>query len=122
MNKTHYDVAIVGGGHNGLSAACYLAQAGKSVVVIESLDKVGGMATSGYVIPGAPEHLVHTCALDQMWDAHVADVRQQLTECIVNGGEAACVYRNLRPATATLGTGVEIYAFHAGTLTVRIFH
>lgn len=61
-------------------------------------------------------------ALNQMWDAYAAEVRQQLTECIVNGGEAACVYRNLRPAAATLGAGVEIYAFGGGKLHVRIFH
>lgn len=66
MKTSQYDVAIVGGGHNGLSAACYLALAGKKVVVIEALEKVGGMATSGYVIPEAPQHLVHTCALDLM--------------------------------------------------------
>jgi phytoene dehydrogenase-like protein len=66
MNNNRYDAIVVGGGHNGLSAACYLAQEGKQVLVVESLDKVGGMATSGYVIPGAPEHLVHTCALDLM--------------------------------------------------------
>lgn len=63
---TSFDVAIVGGGHNGLSAACYLAQAGKTVVVIEALDKIGGMASSGYLIPEAPQHLVHPCALDLM--------------------------------------------------------
>lgn len=66
MTTHRYDVTIVGGGHNGLSAACYLAKAGKKVLVIEALDKVGGMANSGYVIPGAPQHLVHTCALDLM--------------------------------------------------------
>lgn len=66
MGSEHYDVAIVGGGHNGLSAACYLAMAGKKVVVIEALDKAGGMATSGYAIPEAPQHMVHTCALDLM--------------------------------------------------------
>ena len=63
MNNKRYDAIVVGGGHNGLSAACYLAQEGKQVLVVESLDKVGGMATSGYVIPGAPEHLVHTLSL-----------------------------------------------------------
>ena len=61
-----YDVAIVGGGHNGLSAACYLALAGKKVIVLERLEKMGGLACSGYMIPGAPEHLVHPCALDMM--------------------------------------------------------
>jgi phytoene dehydrogenase-like protein len=61
-----YDVAIVGGGHNGLSAACYLAESGKKVVVIESLGKVGGMCSSGHLIPEAPQHVVHPCALDLM--------------------------------------------------------
>lgn len=61
-----FDVAVVGGGHNGLSAACYLAKAGRQVVLIEALEKVGGMASSGYLIPQAPQHLVHPCALDLM--------------------------------------------------------
>jgi phytoene dehydrogenase-like protein len=65
-SPTRVDVAIVGGGHNGLSAGCYLAQAGRKVLVIEALDKVGGMASSGYLIPEAPRHLVHPCALDLM--------------------------------------------------------
>jgi phytoene dehydrogenase-like protein len=61
-----YDVAIVGGGHNGLAAACYLARSGRKVVVAEACDKVGGMASSGYLIPEAPQHLIHSCALDLM--------------------------------------------------------
>jgi phytoene dehydrogenase-like protein len=61
-----YDVAVVGGGHNGLAAACYLAAQGRSVLVVEALDKPGGMASSGYLIPEAPQHLVHPCALDLM--------------------------------------------------------
>lgn len=67
MNSTRtYDVAVVGGGHNGLAAACYLAAQGRSVVVVEALAKPGGMASSGYLIPEAPQHLVHPCALDLM--------------------------------------------------------
>lgn len=62
----NYDAVIVGGGHNGLAAACYLSEAGKRVVVIEAHDKVGGMASSGYLIPEAPKHLIHPCALDLM--------------------------------------------------------
>src|SRR5206468_3777023 len=61
-----HDVVIVGGGHNGLSAACYLAAAGKKVLVLEALDKVGGMASSGHLMSEAPQHLVHPCALDMM--------------------------------------------------------
>lgn len=64
--STQYDAVIVGGGHNGLASACYLAAEGRKVVVVESLVKVGGMASSGYLIPEAPQHLVHPCALDLM--------------------------------------------------------
>lgn len=46
LRPSRYDVAIVGGGHNALVAAAYLARAGKSVVVLERLDHVGGAAVS----------------------------------------------------------------------------
>jgi phytoene dehydrogenase-like protein len=47
-----YDVAIIGGGHNGLVAAGYLARAGKRVVVLERRDIVGGAVTTEELIPG----------------------------------------------------------------------
>lgn len=40
------DVVIIGGGHNGLTAAAYLARAGRSVLVIEARDTVGGCAST----------------------------------------------------------------------------
>jgi len=46
-------VVAVGGGHNGLVAASYLAKAGKRVLVIEAADKPGGGSrTSGHIVPG----------------------------------------------------------------------
>ncbi len=66
MDQSSYDVAIVGGGHNGLASACYLAKAGKKVVVVEALPQVGGMCTSGPLIPEAPNHTINPCALDLM--------------------------------------------------------
>jgi phytoene desaturase len=48
-----YDIAIVGGGHNGLVCACYLARAGLSVVVLERRHIVGGaVCTEDDLIPG----------------------------------------------------------------------
>ena len=47
-----YEVVIVGGGHNGLVAACYLAKAGKKVLILEANKKVGGASTSEYVFAG----------------------------------------------------------------------
>ena len=41
-----YDAVIVGGGHNGLAAAAYLARAGRSCLVLERRDRVGGAAVS----------------------------------------------------------------------------
>jgi len=49
---TTADVVIVGGGHNGLVAAAYLAQAGKSVTLLERLDYVGGAAVSAQAFDG----------------------------------------------------------------------
>lgn len=49
---TAYDVAILGGGHNGLVAAGYLARAGLSVIVLEKNGQVGGAAMTEEFHPG----------------------------------------------------------------------
>ncbi|NDL56050.1 phytoene desaturase family protein [Phytoactinopolyspora mesophila] len=46
-----YDAVIVGAGHNGLTAAAYLARAGRRVLVLERLGQVGGAAVSSRVFP-----------------------------------------------------------------------
>ncbi|MBB5633202.1 phytoene dehydrogenase-like protein [Cryobacterium mesophilum] len=50
-------IVIVGGGHNGLVAAAYLAQSGRSVTVLERLDHVGGAAVSADAFPGVDARL-----------------------------------------------------------------
>ncbi len=51
MSSKKYDVVIVGGGHNGLVAATYLARAGKSVRVLEANPEIGGASQSVRTFP-----------------------------------------------------------------------
>jgi phytoene dehydrogenase-like protein len=48
----HYDVIVIGGGHNGLVAAAYLARAGRRVAVFERRKVLGGAAVTEEVWPG----------------------------------------------------------------------
>ena len=47
-----YDAVVIGGGHNGLVAACYLAGAGLKTIVLERYHTVGGAAISEEFVPG----------------------------------------------------------------------
>src|SRR3954462_6071159 len=50
-----YDAIVVGGGHNGLVSAAYLARAGARTVVLESRSSLGGAATTEAPWPDAPD-------------------------------------------------------------------
>lgn len=53
-----YDVIVVGGGHNGLTAGCYLQKAGFKVLVLERLDRAGGgVWTEEATLPGFKHNL-----------------------------------------------------------------
>jgi phytoene dehydrogenase-like protein len=60
---TRYDCIVVGGGHNGLVCAAYLARGGRSVLVLEAAGQVGGAAVTREFAPGfqvsACAHLLH---------------------------------------------------------------
>ena len=57
MSTKKYDVTIIGGGHNGLVAATYLAKAGKSVVILEANPEIGGATQSVQAFEGFDAYL-----------------------------------------------------------------
>ena len=61
--RARFDSIVVGGGHNGLTCAAYLARGGRRVLVLEAADRVGGAAVTREFAPGfkvsACAHLLH---------------------------------------------------------------
>ena len=58
MTVGRHDAILIGGGHNGLVAACYLARAGKRTLLLESSDKLGGMAALAPMMCGLSPKIV----------------------------------------------------------------
>jgi phytoene dehydrogenase-like protein len=64
---------IVGGGHNGLVAAAYLARAGRRVLVLERLDHVGGAAVSAHAFDGVDARLSRYSYLVSLLPKRIVD-------------------------------------------------
>lgn len=52
MSENRFDIVVIGGGHNGLVTAAYLARAGRKVLVLERRELVGGCSVTEEVWPG----------------------------------------------------------------------
>jgi phytoene dehydrogenase-like protein len=68
-----FDAVVVGGGHNGLVAAAYLARAGRSVLVLERLNHVGGAAVSEQTFAGVPAMLSRYSYLVSLMPRRIID-------------------------------------------------
>ena len=75
MTSQQQDIVIVGGGHNGLVCAAYLARAGRSVLVLEAAAEIGGAARTRELAPGAKvssgAHLLHAMPEDLIRDLNL---------------------------------------------------
>jgi phytoene dehydrogenase-like protein len=67
------DVVIVGGGHNGLVAAAYLARAGLRVRLLERLEQVGGAAASSQIFDGVEARLSRYAYLVSLLPTRIVD-------------------------------------------------
>lgn len=68
------DVIIIGGGHNGLTCAAYLAAAGRKVTVLEARDKIGGAAVTEEFHPGF-RNSVYSYSISLLHPKVIADLK-----------------------------------------------
>lgn len=73
MKTENFDVVIVGGGHNGLTAAAYLAREGKSVAVLEREQHFGGAAISAEAFKGVGARLSRYSYLVSLFPRRIID-------------------------------------------------
>ncbi|KKF02437.1 NAD(P)/FAD-dependent oxidoreductase [Mycolicibacterium obuense] len=72
------DYVVIGAGHNGLTAACYLAKAGHSVAVLEASSGIGGMTTTNPLFADAPGHLFNEGAIQATGIFGLSGVTEEL--------------------------------------------
>lgn len=128
----HRDVVIIGGGHNALTAAAYLARAGLTVQVLERLDVLGGAAVSAHAFEGVDARLSRYSYLVSLLPQRIIDDlglrielahRRYSSYTPVSGGDSGLLVDNEDAAVtadsfARLGAGDDAIAwdaFYAGT-------
>jgi phytoene dehydrogenase-like protein len=101
-----YDCVVIGGGHNGLVCANYLARGGRSVLVLEAADRVGGAAVTREF---APDFRVSACAhlLHLMPESMVRELSL--------GTHGLRLVAERMPTTALSGDGVPLLIDAANT-------
>src|SRR5580692_3095755 len=80
-----YDAIIIGAGHNGLTAAAYLARAGYSTLVLERRDIVGGCCVTEQIAPGCrastTSYIASMLRPEVIRDLHLADHGLRMVPC-----------------------------------------
>ncbi|QFG68266.1 phytoene desaturase family protein [Ornithinimicrobium pratense] len=108
--STSHDVVIVGGGHNGLTAAAYLARAGRSVLLLERSPQLGGATVSAEAFPGMGARLSRYSYLVSLLPQQIVDDlglslrlarRRYSSYTPVPGRDAGLLVDNQDPAATT---------------------
>ncbi len=72
------DVVVIGAGHNGLVAGCYLAREGLQVLVVEADDKIGGMTSTNPTLAEAPQHRFNEGAIQLTGIFRLSQIAEEL--------------------------------------------
>lgn len=131
MSRAAHDVAIVGGGHNALVAAAYLARAGKSVVVLERQDHFGGAAVSerpwagvdarlsrySYLVSLLPRQIIDDLGLRldlrrRRYSSYTPDPADPTRGILVDNGDAAATARSFARTTGDVREAERFSAFY----------
>lgn len=96
-------VVVVGGGHNGLVAGCYLARAGAEVLVLEQAERLGGGSRTDELLPGFRFN-THSAAHNII---HATGVLEEL-DLTAHG----LTYREMDPFAVSVGADGRIVRFH----------
>lgn len=84
-SNSYYDAVIIGAGHNGLTAAAYIARAGYSTLVLERRDVVGGCCVTEEIAPGCrastTSYIASMLRPEVIRDLHLADHGLRMVPC-----------------------------------------
>lgn len=125
------DVVVVGAGPNGLAAALTCAEAGRSVLVLEAMDTIGGgCRTAELTLPGFAHDIcsaIHPLAAVSPFFAS-ADLQRHGLELLhapvalahpLDGGRAGVLHRSLEDTIAGMGADGRAWDRHVGWATRR---
>jgi phytoene dehydrogenase-like protein len=133
MAGARYDAIVIGGGHNGLTAAAYLAGAGRSVLVLERDDALGGAARSAELFPGYGARVSKYAYLVSLFPQLIADelgldleLARRRYSSYTPSGDGGILVTDDDPARTDADLGADAAAWHelrelTGRVAERVF-